>query len=183
MPKLLTIGVALILSLTPIIFLRGDVPEQLSFTPYENLSYDTKKQVDCLANNIYFEARNQSLNGQIAVGLVTINRVNSGVFPSSICAVVKQKTSKVCQFSWWCDAKIRAKSVAKDFIGAEQQLYQSIRHLAINIYLNHHILHDITYGATFYHATYISPRWLGVERTTQIDQHIFYRKTDNDKTK
>ena len=62
----------------------------------------------CLALNIYHEARNEPIDGQLMVAEVTINRVNSKRFPNSICAVVKQDKGKGkydCQFSWYCDGK------------------------------------------------------------------------------
>lgn len=54
------------------------------------------RDVECLAKNIYFEARGESLRGQIAVALVTINRVESTKYSDTICGVVYQKG----QFSW-----------------------------------------------------------------------------------
>ena len=73
----------------------------------------------CMALNIYHEAKNQSMVGQIAVGLVTMNRVRDHRYPNSICEVVKQGPSRPswkdpnkripirhkCQFSWFCDGK------------------------------------------------------------------------------
>jgi spore germination cell wall hydrolase CwlJ-like protein len=66
-------------------------------------------ELDCLARNIYFEARGEPLVGQIAVAAVTINRVRSERFPNTICSVVWQhwQTASgviICQFSWVCDA-------------------------------------------------------------------------------
>ena len=69
------------------------------------------KEIDCLAKNIYFEARNENIDGKLAVGLVTINRVLDPEFPETICDVVWQKrrhpnTKKwVAQFSWTWDGK------------------------------------------------------------------------------
>lgn len=54
------------------------------------------KDVDCLAKNIYYEARGEPVSGQIAVALVTINRVESTRYADTICGVVYQKG----QFSW-----------------------------------------------------------------------------------
>ena len=72
----------------------------------------SKQETECLSKNIYFEARDQVTKGQIAVALVTINRVKSKRFPNTICKVVKQasyKNGKVvrnrCHFSWFCDGK------------------------------------------------------------------------------
>ena len=69
-------------------------------------------EVNCLALNIYHEARNQPLVGKLAVAQVTINRVNDNRFPDTLCAVVMQgfyhnhfPIKHKCQFSWWCDGK------------------------------------------------------------------------------
>ena len=78
-----------------------------------------QKQIACIADNIYWEARNQNPKGMIAVGLVTINRVFDTRYPNTACEVVHQgptrpswKNHKIsypvknrCQFSWYCDGK------------------------------------------------------------------------------
>jgi spore germination cell wall hydrolase CwlJ-like protein len=53
---------------------------------------ESSRDLDCLAKNIYYEAGNQSEEGKVAVGLVTINRANDERFPNSICGVVEQRT-------------------------------------------------------------------------------------------
>lgn len=62
--------------------------------------------VECLALNVYYEARAESFNGKQAVAQVTLNRVNSKKFPNSICSVVHERTRVAqrvfCQFSWTC---------------------------------------------------------------------------------
>ena len=70
-------------------------------------SYDT--ELECLAQNIYFESRSETTSGKRAVAHVVLNRVSSKRFPSTICDVVQQGGSKLnrCQFSWWCDGKKR----------------------------------------------------------------------------
>ena len=50
------------------------------------------RELDCLAKNIYYEAGNETLEGKVAVGIVTLNRVADGRFSSSVCGVVKQRT-------------------------------------------------------------------------------------------
>lgn len=148
----------------------------LSKPTYDNLPREIKTQVDCLATNIYFEANNQSEKGQIAVGLVTMNRVSAKEFPKSVCGVVKQQHANTCQFSWWCNSKLKAKAIAKRFRGAEEEVFDNVRMLATWIFLYHHKIEDVTNGATFYHATYVNPQWRGVEKTVRIEDHIFYRK-------
>ena len=51
-----------------------------------------QSDLDCLARNIFYEAANEPEEGKVAVGLVTINRSNSGDFPQTICGVVNQRT-------------------------------------------------------------------------------------------
>jgi hypothetical protein len=67
---------------------------------------DRERQLDCLAKNIYHEAASEPFEGKVAVAQVTMNRAESGKFPSDVCAVVYQKNvfyeKVVCQFSWYC---------------------------------------------------------------------------------
>ena len=72
-------------------------------------SFVIADEVKCLAQNIYWEARNQSIQGMYAVADVTLNRVKDKRWPSTVCEVVKQRKNAggkwVCQFSWYCDGK------------------------------------------------------------------------------
>lgn len=142
---------------------------------YQDLHPDARRQVDCLADNIYFEARSEPTNGQKAVALVTMNRVSSGSFAPTVCGVVKQVENSTCQFSWWCDTTIRAKAVHRQF---HHEAYQQARLIALDVYLNYERIHDITKGALFYHAEYVPKSKIGVpnlQMTVKIGQHIFYR--------
>lgn len=127
----------------------------------------------CLAMNIYHEARGEPLAGQLAVGLVTMNRVESPRFPDDICSVVKQgrywqgnPVRNKCAFSWWCDGK---SDTPKD----EDAWAESV-HLAWRIQQD--TVTDFTDGATHYHAIYVNPWWADeYNYITQIGQHLFYR--------
>ncbi len=131
----------------------------------------------CMAVNLYHEAGNQSMIGQMAVGQVVLNRVADKRFPNTICEVVKQavtykKSDKPirwkCQFTWYCDGK----KDEPDFDSRTWRL--ALDHASILI--NKTILLDVTEGATHYHATYVRPAWAKTKtRTTRIDKHIFYR--------
>ena len=131
----------------------------------------------CMATNIYHEAGNQSMIGQMAVGQVVLNRVADKRFPNTVCEVVKQavtykKSDKPirwkCQFTWYCDGK----KDEPDFDSRTWRL--ALDHASILI--NKTILLDVTEGATHYHATYVRPAWAKTKtRTTRIDRHIFYR--------
>ena len=130
------------------------------------LDSNDKRQIQCLAENTYFEAGNQSAKGKIAVNNVVMNRVNDphGRFGKNACAVVSQKTKGTCQFSWKCMGGMKIRSM--------EQFAES-RRIAEQVYLGN--IGDITNGAKFYHATYVNPRW-NLKRITQIGQHIFYRE-------
>ena len=131
----------------------------------------------CMAFNIYHEARNESMLGQIAVGQVVMNRVWDKRFPSTVCEVVKEAVTykgtkkpvlHKCQFSWYCDG-------AKDDVDKDSKAWRYSLEYA-SIVLSGRIVLDITEGATHYHATYVRPAWAKTKtRTTRIDRHIFYR--------
>jgi len=121
-----------------------------------------KSSLLCLALNIYHEARDQSLAGQVAVAQVVINRVLHKDYPSTVCSVVKQRN----QFSWlWDDisdkpyekeAWILSKRVAKTVLDG--------------------VTIEIVEGATHYHATSVNPSWAKkLKKIVQIDDHIFYK--------
>lgn len=149
------------------------------YSDYVRLTHDQlglvsadDKDVACLALNMYFEARSESVEGQIAVAFVTLNRVASKHHPKRICNVVYQRTKYTCQFSWVClltpdqqvprNAKLWAKSQA----------------LAKSIIINQKILHDTTGNATYYKATWLkdySKRFWGkLTSSAVIGQHEFY---------
>jgi len=127
------------------------------------LSSHDKRQIQCLAENAYFEAGNQSIKGKIAVTNVVMNRVEDKRFPKTPCSVVHQRTKRVCQFSWVCEGKRRIHSMAQ---------YADARKAAEQVYLGN--IGDNTKGAKFYHAYYVNPRW-NLRRVVTIGDHIFYR--------
>jgi spore germination cell wall hydrolase CwlJ-like protein len=155
--------------------------------PFERMTKDTQKQIECLAENIYFEARNEPLQGQYAVAFVTMNRVNSSYFPNTICDVVKQKTKVesignkrvVCQFSWWCEPTPYHISTSNLLTKTHNMKYNEIVKIAINFYVNYERLEDPTQGSLFYHADYVSPNWKNLQKVTQIGRHIFYERKSN----
>lgn len=142
---------------------------------YKALSKPTQKQIDCLTENIYFEAGHEPKDGQIAVALVTLNRVASGNYGSDVCEVVKQKTvingNTICQFSWVCDTFFTSKRLTI----IQTSLYNQIREVAVFVLMNYENMTDITKGATYYHADYVNPQWK-LPKTTQIGRHIFYKR-------
>lgn len=133
----------------------------------EKMTKRQRQDVECLALNMYREARGEPLNGMIAVAFVTLNRVKSSAFPSSLCSVVYQKHKNVCQFTWHC---------LKGLPKINQQTYDYIRTVAKLVYFNTDKVADPTKGALFYHADYVNPKWNRVmKKTAYIGKHIFYR--------
>lgn len=125
-----------------------------------------EKTLECLAMNVYHEARSEPLKGQVAIAAVTLNRTKSGKFPSSVCDVVKQGTRRSCQFSWWCDGKKDAP--------ADEEAWESAQRVAWRTLMG--LSDDPTKGALYYHADYVKPNWSRrFERTARIGQHLFYK--------
>jgi len=138
------------------------------------------KQVECLAKNIYFEARNEPFAGQFAVALVTLNRVYDDNFPNTVCEVVYQgihnkrgfpKLNR-CQFSWYCDGisdatkNVRAWKDTQKIANLAMISYGSMKSQGL----------DYTEGAIYYHTHEIVPRWShSFPKVGRIGQHIFYR--------
>jgi spore germination cell wall hydrolase CwlJ-like protein len=119
----------------------------------------------CLTEALYFEARGESLDGQIAVAEVILNRVDSPLYPRTVCGVVKQRGGGGCQFSYVCNGKTRMREKgAADLAGriARAMLDGAPRRL--------------TDGATHFHTRAVRPDWSKrFPRTATIGAHAFYR--------
>ena len=149
------------------------------------------KSVECLALNMYYEARNQGSAGLLAVTAVVLNRVKDFRFPNTICEVIyqgptreswKTRNKKIlpteerkfypirdrCQFSWYCDGKSDRPK--------QKKIYKRFLTIAESIIYNKLSFIDITDGALFYHADYVTPAWAKTKiKTVEIQDHIFYR--------
>jgi N-acetylmuramoyl-L-alanine amidase len=168
------ISIALVVSiLTFSLSMADQIRYNMPFkTNFENLSPGAKKQVECLAQNMYYESGYEPKEGQIAVAFVTINRVKSGNYPDDICGVVKQKIGNTCQFSWFCQAKHAAGALTKH----NNLVYNGVKELATHVYVNYDKMTDPSKGALFYHADYVNPGWPNMRKTAVIGRHIFYNK-------
>jgi len=142
---------------------------------YSSLTESDRRQVECLAQNIYYEARGENQDGHVAVALVTMNRSLSKLYPNNVCNVVREKLGKTCQFTWWCDPELRSKATLYNYTQQEKAVYEEIRNLALHVYVNRDKIEDFTGGAIFYHANYVNPRWK-YKKTAQIGKHIFYKR-------
>lgn len=136
----------------------------------------TKKMtpVQCLADNIYYEAANEPEEGKVAVAQVTMNRVADGVGGNTVCQVVYFKKrnpntgKKEAAFSWTLGSKWRPK-------GKSHAVYSECMEIAKAV-LNGLRSEIIGSDVEFYHADYIKPSWSkDHEFVAQIGQHVFYR--------
>lgn len=129
--------------------------------------YSTSAQLDdetnCLATAVYFEARGESLEGQMAVARVVMNRATSGRYPSDWCGVVKQPA----QFSFVRHGEFPA----VDTNSAAWQKAEAIAELAAA-----NIVPSVSSDVLWYHADYVAPNWRhSLQEVQQIGAHIFYR--------
>ncbi len=133
---------------------------------------DSARQMRCLAEAIYFESRGEPEQGQAAVAQVVLNRVRSGIYPTTVCGVVYQDRNRpfACQFSFACEGRsLRieepgpwavATRIAQEVVSGSN--YNAGVEEAVN-----------------YHANYVSPFWIGyLRKVDRIGNHIFYAMRD-----
>jgi len=160
-----------------------------------------QKELWCLSQNIYFEARAESYSGKQAVANVTRNRLKSEAHPNTYCGVVKEgpvreswktrqdktldKSERIyyprkhrCQFSWWCDGEkdtIWVQYMNGTTIDSNMSAWRDAVHIALDTISNH--LYDNTSGATYYYAhNIVYPNWAKVYEITEvIGNHTFMR--------
>ena len=119
------------------------------------------RELECLATGIYFEAKSESLQGQLAVGHVIANRAESGRFPSSYCGVLFQRS----QFSF-----IRGRSLPH--VPRASRDWQEA--VAIAKIVDGDIRPSPVGKALFFHARRVSPGWR-LTRVATLGNHVFYR--------
>lgn len=147
------------------------VANLLSMAPaFASSPVSEQRELHCLAQNIYFEARGEPNSGQLAVALVTMHRVKSHRYPNSICKVVWQRK----QFSWTHDGKSDRPR--------DRRAWNRARQIADFIYFKYYKLPvhvqkvlDITHGALNYYAPGLAnPYWARLKVITrEIGGHIF----------
>jgi spore germination cell wall hydrolase CwlJ-like protein len=118
-------------------------------------------EMKCLAGAIYFEAKGETLAGQLAVGRVIVNRAKSGRFPDNYCGVVYQRS----QFSF-----IHGKTMPA--IRTASRDWQ--RAVAIAEIAHNGSWKSQCEGALYFHAARVSPAWHKT-RIARVDDHVFYR--------
>ncbi len=123
-------------------------------------------QWECLTQAIYFEARGENLEGQIAVAEVILNRADSPLYPRTVCGVVKQRGGGGCQFSYVCDGRTKMREMgAADLAG---RIARAMLDGAPRV---------LTDGATHFHTRGVKPSWSKrFAKTASIGSHLFYRQ-------
>lgn len=119
-----------------------------------------EKQIQCLAKNIYYEARGEPESGQYAVAHVTLNRVADTRFPNTICKVVYQKD----QFTW----------TANPYSILEPKAWKRSKHIARQAIDAYQTGEDVSKGAVYFHSGSRKKRYHRI-LTTRIAKHAFYQ--------
>jgi spore germination cell wall hydrolase CwlJ-like protein len=132
----------------------------------------TTQDHKCLAQAIYYESGSEPRAGKIAVGHVILNRVNSGIYPTTICKVINHVDSNKCQFGWACRAH-------KKPVGKRWETSQEIATLILSGETR-----DLSRGAlSFRNIKNKIRNKQTVEKTATIGHHVFWRpkqlKADN----
>ena len=169
--KVFLMVLALILSVCMLKWVVVDKLDKYAQTESSQITTAMReRQLACLAKNIYYEAGNQPFEGKVAVAQVTINRTESGQYPSDICKTIFQKNivyeKVLCQFSWVCDRTVLAGPVNKaNFKESEE--------VAKKVLLEGFRLPSLN-EAMYFHGDYINPGWKR-EKVAKIGNHIFYK--------
>ena len=166
-------------------FLASDI-ESVDVTPFDAIELAAFTTTDrdsallnareqhCLAEAIYYEARSETTPGQKAVAEVILNRVESRVYPNTVCDVVYQGTERAkarrrknCQFSFTCDGSMERHTPR----GRHWEKAQNLAAIALDRGFK-----PLTQNATHYHTTAVNPVWAEhLQQTRQVGDHVFYQ--------
>src|SRR6476659_7677816 len=147
--------------------MAGPNPSAASFV-FKGDSTTRAQALNCLASSVYYEAGNQDENGARAVAQVVLNRVRHPAFPSSVCGVVYQGSTRPtgCQFTFTCDGSLNRQPDADGWRRATRIAEQA---LAGSVYAP-------VGCATQYHADYVVPYWAAtMAKNAVVGAHLFYR--------
>lgn len=130
----------------------------------------SESELKCLATAIYFEARGEPEEGQIAVAQVVLNRLKNPTYPNTICGVVFQNKHRRnrCQFSFACDGRSDRVTDKTSWAEAQALAKRTVEEQADTF------ISEVG-SSTHYHATYVRPRWARkMNKADKIGRHIFY---------
>ena len=168
-------GLALLAVIFAVSYFTADRLDQLRMQQANQITFTSAEQrtreLECLTRNIYYEAGNEPFEGKVAVAQVTLNRVTSNKFASSVCGVVYQKNviyqKVVCQFSWYCEGNNKA-----TIRPTRNEAWLESEIVAKKVLLEGFRLPSLT-DALYYHADYVNPGWR-LPKLEKIGRHIFY---------
>lgn len=126
-----------------------------------------QSDLNCMAENIYYEAGNQGIAGKMAVGQVVLNRVGKSGYPKTVCGVINHKIGDTCMFSWKCSPQTAINKNSREWrqsVVVAQDLLSKDRKDIL----------DITEGATHFHNHTVRPNWK-MHRVAKIGDHTFYK--------
>ena len=129
---------------------------------------DDSRDLECLTQAAYYEARGEGSDGMRAVAQVVLNRARHAAFPNSICGVVFQGAGRRvgCQFSFTCDGSMR---------GTVNRVAWNRAHSIASAALSGSVYAGVG-NATHFHTTGVSPSWRNsLMRVGQVGNHVFYR--------
>ncbi|HZZ70012.1 MAG TPA: cell wall hydrolase, partial [Phenylobacterium sp.] len=128
---------------------------------------ESARQLECLTQAVYFEARGETARGQAAVAQVVMNRVANPSFPKTVCGVVFQgAATHGCQFSFACDGSMHR--------GVEAEAWRRSRDVAAKA-LGGYVMTAVG-NATHFHTVDVTPAWRSsMLRVAQVGAQIFYR--------
>ena len=149
---------------------------QASFSPAHDAArpfrlanaLDASRDLECLTQAAYYEARGEGRDGMQAVTQVVLNRVRHPAFPKSVCGVVFQGAGRRvgCQFSFTCDGSMRG--------GVNRGAWDRARDVASKALSG--TVYAAVGNATHFHTTNVSPSWRNaLVRVNQVGNHLFYR--------
>lgn len=144
--------------------------------PTSDLKVIDKKQLICMANNIYYEAGSETKHGMAAVARVVMNRVAHG-FGRTPCEVIYQVTKtvngKTCQFSWVCENNEKPNIFSARYKKAEQ--------IAYDVLVNNRYDEILPKSTLFFHNLTVNPMW-PYRQVAIIGNHIFYSKSKHNQS-
>jgi spore germination cell wall hydrolase CwlJ-like protein len=127
---------------------------------------EQSRDLECLTQAVYYEARGETREGQQAVAQVVLNRTRHPAFPKTVCGVVFQRVRSTCQFSFACDGSVARRVELKAWSRAEQVAAQALAGSVAPEVGN----------ATHFHVARVSPSWRNsLQRVAQVGAHVFYR--------
>ena len=145
----------------------GPNPQARPF-PLRGEAASQARALECLTSAVYYEAGQESADGQRAVAQVVLNRVRHPAFPKSVCGVVYQGSTRVtgCQFTFTCDGSLRRTPGGDGWSRARKVAEAALAGA---------VFAPVGY-ATHYHANYVVPYWASsLAKNAVVGAHIFYR--------